>query len=292
MPSPVIELAARETAATVSPDEGGMLRSLRIGGRELLVPRRGGLHPVPAFGSFVIAPWLAEMYLGQMDFGGRHAQFPLNRGRHALHGLVFDIPWDVVEAEKSAVTLECRLAPPWPFGGTVVQHIALDRDGIDLELEVRADDVAMPAAVGWHPWWAVADPSHIRVRVDAPSEMELDDELIPTGTIRPVGGDTDLREGPILGDRRIDVVYVGARSPAVIDMPDVEVRIKFGPEIEVVTVYTEPGCVCVEPWSAWRDPFRLDALGYPTGTVVVEPGAPLRRSTRWEWTVKDRAGAS
>jgi aldose 1-epimerase len=289
----LIELTAGDASATLAPDEGGMLLSLRVAGHELLAPRRQGPAPVPMFGSFLMAPWVGELFLGRLEFRGRHAQIPPNQGRHAIHGLVTSWRWQVADVAPMSATLVRELEPPWPFGGTVVQNIQEDEKGITLEAEIRAGDQAMPAALGWHPWFACPDPSVVRVGVDAAFELDLGDGTLPTGAIRPVAGDTDLRSAPILGGRHIDVVYVGAQSPAVLDTPAVELRIDFDPAIDNVVVYTgSPGAVCIEPWSAWPDAFRMAAAGHPSGMQVLEPGESLRRWTRWEWAMKPPAAES
>ena len=278
-----IELAAGSASATVSPDEGGMLLSLRVDGHELLVPRRAGTGPVPTFGSFLMAPWVAELSLGELEFRGRRARMLANGGRHAVHGLVAGVAWDVVDVEPSAATLTCRLGPPWPFGGTVIQEVRLDAQGITLEAEIRAADEAMPAALGWHPWFACPDPEVVRVGVQADSVLELDDELLPTGRVLPVSGNSDLRREPALGDRQIDTVFVGAASPATLHLPVLDLHVHFDPQIDIVVVFTSPGAVCIEPWSAWPDAFRLSA-SRPSGAQVLEPGESMRRWTRWSWS--------
>jgi len=280
-----IELAAGHAAATIAPDEGGILLSLRVAGHELLVQRRPGTEPVPTFGSFLLAPWVGELHLARLEFRGIRAQLPPNKGRHAVHGLVATGPWQVTDAGRAHAGLARQLEPPWPFGGTVIQDIRLDADGITLEAEIRAGDVAMPAALGWHPWFACQDPGVVRVGVDAASQLELDAELLPTGNVQPVAGDTDLRSTPDLRDRRIDVVYVDALSPARLETPHVDLRIEFEPAIETVVVYTgSPGAVCVEPWSAWPDAIGMAAAGHASGMEVLEPGESLRRWTRWAWS--------
>jgi galactose mutarotase-like enzyme len=279
-----IELAAGDATATIAPDEGGMLLSLRVAGHELLVQRRPGTEPVPTFGSFLLAPWVGEIHTGQMEFRGTHAQIPPNKGRHAVHGLVATGAWQLTHAGPTQATLTRQLDPPWPFGGTVVQDIALDAEGITLRAEIRAEHVAIPAALGWHPWFACPDPTVVRVGVDAPSQLELDDVLLPTGNVHPVDGATDLRDAPILGDRRIDVVYAGATSPARLETPQVELQVHFDPLIDNVVVYTSPGAVCIEPWSAWPDALRMAAAGHPANLHVLEPGEEMRRWTRWQWT--------
>jgi galactose mutarotase-like enzyme len=283
MTSAHIDLAAGDAAATIAPDEGGMLLSLRVAGQELLMQRRPGTEPVPTFGSFLLAPWVGEMHLGLVEFRGTQGQIPPNKGRHAIHGLVATGPWQVADAGPMHASLIRQLDPPWPFGGTVVQDVTLDADGITLRAEIRAGDVAMPAAVGWHPWFACPDPGVVRVGVDASSRLELDGELLPTGNVRSVDGTADLRNAPILGSRTLDAVYIGAASPARLDTPQLELQIHFDPLIQNVVVYSSPGAVSIEPWSAWPDAFRMAAGGHPTNVQVLEPGESLRRWTRWQW---------
>ena len=290
MTSGLIELAAGDASATLAPGEGGLLLSLNVAGHELLVSRREGAGPVPRYGSFLMTPWVAELSLGQLEFRGQHAQIPPNEGRHAIHGLVATGAWEVADVGPAAAKLVRRLEPPWPFGGTVVQDFKLDARGITLEAEIRAEDSAMPAALGWHPWFACPDPDVVRVGVDAASELELGDETLPTGAIRPVDGDSDLRGAPVLGGRQLDNVFVGAASPALLKVPGLELRLQFDPAIDIVTVYTSPGAVCIEPWSAWPDAIRMAAAGHPSGIQVLEPGESLRRWTRWEWSGMDNGG--
>ncbi len=279
-----LELAAGNASAAIAPADGGTLVSLRVAGRELLVPERSEDGPVPTFGSFLMAPWVGELSLGELEFRGQRVSIPPNRGRHAIHGLVATGAWQVEEAGAAMARLTRRLEPPWPFGGIVTQEFRLDDAGITLEAEIRAEVAAMPAALGWHPWFATPDPGSVRVGVQADAMLELDDELLPTGRILPVEGDTDLRDAPILGNRQIDAVFVGAVSPALLSLPGIDLEIHFDPEIDNVVVFTSPGTVCVEPWSAWPDAFRAAADGHPSGVRVLEPGESLRRWTRWQWS--------
>jgi galactose mutarotase-like enzyme len=287
-----IELRAGPAAATIAPGDGGMLLSLEVNGRELLVQRREGFGPVPTFGSFVMAPWVAELSEGRLEVPGTRARMPINFGRHAIHGLVFDRPWRPMEVDATMATLVCDLGDPWPFGGQVRQQIALDASGITFELEVQAADRAMPAALGWHPWFAAPDPCHVRVGIDADRTLELDGELLPTGRVVRVDDGTDLRSTPIIGDRVLDTVYVGVTSPARVHLAGIDLTMAFDRQIDVVTVYVSPGAVCVEPWSAWTDAVRMEAAGHPTGLAVLAPGERLRRWTRWEWSKSmDNGGA-
>ena len=260
-----------------------MLTSLRVGDHELLKQADGGSGTIPRFGSFILAPWVGELHKGLLRFSGRTYQLPTNVGRHAVHGLVFSDPWTLTSRSAASAILERKLDEPWPFGGLVRQQITLTEDAISLVIEVLATEAAMPASVGWHPWFSCTEPAATRVLVHAHQRLELDDELIPTGRYLHVSGISDLRTGPILGGRAIDNVYVDVVSPAEIDVPGLRLSVAFDAHTSIVVVYTSPGSVCVEPWSSWPDASRMSELGYRTGVTILERGETLRRETTWSW---------
>lgn len=281
----MIELRHGRARATIDHADGGRVTSLSVGRAGLLVEATDDGRGIPRNGSFLMAPWVAEVASGELMMDGATYRLPTSDGRHAVHGLVMRGPWAVTSHGDRQVSMERELARPWPFGGHVRQEIVLDHDGITLVAEVTAGDQAMPAAVGWHPWFRCADPEATRVWVAADRCLELDEELLPSGRSVPVTGDVDLRDGPILGTRAIDVVYQDVMWPIEYSMPGVRVRVEADPATTIGVVYTSPGAICIEPWSAWPDAFHMADRGFASGAVRLAPGATLRRWTRWCWTV-------
>lgn len=284
----LVDLRSSDARVVVDPTHGGTLVSVEVSGHELLVPPNGDHIPVPTSGSFLMAPWVGHLSRGLLPFRGRTYRLPPNDGEHAIHGLVVGVPWEVEFIRHDAVILRRALDEPWPFGGIVRQEIRLEPSALNLTAEVRAGALAMPAAVGWHPWFQPGAAGSSRARVAGDRLLEHDERGLPTGRIQPVAGDTDLRDKPVLGERRLDVVYVSATSPMELGIRGLDLRIDFDSSISTVVVYTPPGAICMEPWSSWPDANRLEAEGHPTGLVVLEPGRTLRRWTRWEWTVLAR----
>jgi galactose mutarotase-like enzyme len=281
----MVELRAGDAGVLVDPTLGGSLVSIEVAGHELLVPPNDNHVPVPTSGSFLMAPWVGHLSRGVLSFRGRTHLLPLNDGEHAIHGLVFDVPWQVEAVRRDSVLLRRALVDPWPFGGTVHQEIHLEPSALHLVAEVASDKLAMPSAVGWHPWFLPPEAGRALGRVTASNLLEHDENDLPTGALAPVEGDTDLRDRRTLAEKPIDVVYVGASSPMELGLPDLDLRIHFDPLITTVVVYTPPGAICLEPWSSWPDANRLENDGYRTGLVVLEPGESLQRWARWEWTV-------
>jgi aldose 1-epimerase len=244
---------------------GGRLASFVVDGRELLVT--GDPNPF-RWGSYVMAPFAGRLRDGRFDFAGRTWQMPLNMAPHAIHGVAYDRAWKQVDER----TLEIELGAPWPFAGRVVHRIDLRPERCDFRLELIADE-SMPAAVGWHPWFA-RRPVAVAPDARAAGELELEFEAggmyeravdgIPTGrlvdpTPRPWDDCfADVRRPPVLRWPGFLALTVESTAPAWV-------------------VYDEPdNAICVEPETA-----APDALN--RSPEIVSPGRPLVAEMTWRW---------
>src|SRR5439155_229817 len=124
------------------------------------------------------------------------------------------VPWQVERSSRSAVTLTREIdRERWPFGGVVRQQVSLEPDSLLMSAEVTAGE-AMPASLGWHPWFLYRNGT-VRLRLESAQTLETTEDLIPTGREVPVDGLTDLRAGADLTARTLDHTYTRAVGPAV-----------------------------------------------------------------------------
>jgi galactose mutarotase-like enzyme len=284
-----VVLTAGDDRVEVDETLGGKLTSLVAGGVERIAQADSGMDPVKdvlQFGSFLMIPWAGRLDAGRLPWEGEVYELPKNFFGHAIHGVGFDKPWAVGESTESSVVLSLDLgAAGWPFGGTAHHRITLAAGSLDLVASVTAGDRSMPVAAGWHPYFDRPDSGDLSIRVDADNVLETREDLIPTGGLVPVAGDTDLREGPVLGDRRLDHVYANVTGPAVVSWPDLELTENFGPDIATVVVYTPEGKACCEPQTAWPNAPELETNGVSgTGLARVAPGETWSTTTTWTWT--------
>lgn len=285
-------LAASGDRVAVDPDAGGRLTSAVLGGAERLVtapPAGVGAALAPLqWGAFVMAPWAGRLADGELQWAGRRHQLAPDLDGHALHGVARSAPWQVVEAGTRGVTLTCDLAAAgWPLGGVVDHALRLAPGRLDCTLRVSAGDRAMPAWVGWHPCFRRPDVGDVHLRVDADRVLRTAG-MIPTGEQDPVTGDTDLRAGPPLGDRRLDHTYVGVRSPAELTWPDLALQIGFDGATTDMVVFTPAHEIGVEPQTGWPDALHLEQRGVPgAGVTHLAPGATLAATMTWTWTGTD-----
>lgn len=258
MSDPLI-LEAGDVRATILPDDGGRVGSLVVGGRELLVT---GDPDQKRWGSYPMVPFAGRIRDGRFSFRGASHQLPLGSPPHAIHGVVWDRPWRVEDAHTLSIDLDER----WPYRGRAVQRLTLDENEMTFQLTLEAAE-AMPATIGWHPWFRrVIDSGSPPVVVDfAADEMLVRD---PSGM--PSGERVAPPPGPW------DDAFTGVhRDPAVV-WPGL-LRLTLSSSCRWWVVYTQPEhAVCVEPQSGPPDAVN----GTPQ---VVEPGSPLRHTMRWRW---------
>lgn len=274
----VIELAAGDDRVTVDAAHGGRLASLVAGGVERLVPADGDDDPF-AWGAFPMIPWagrVANARIADLD-----VDLEPNIGAHAMHGAVYDVAWSVDRSAGNAVELLCTIPTSrWPFGGVAAQRVTLTAGGLELEIQVQASTRAMPVAIGWHPWFRRPDKGDMTVLVDSPAVLETTDDLIPTGEVTKVNRKLDLRRGAKLGRRRLDHAYVDVVEPAIVRWPDLELTMELPHKASTVVVHTPERGVCVEPQTAWPDPF---ARPEQSGVTQLGPREILSARTRWIW---------
>ena len=282
----VIELRAGTAAATIDPERGGRLASLRIGDRELLVGPADAADRSIRWGCFLMAPWPGRLADARLRFGGVTHQLARTHGRHAIHGLVWSVPWTVGSTDRAATSLATSLeCGGWPFGGEVRQTFHLRPDGVTMEASVVAGPRPMPAALGWHPWFrrdaAGGEPS---LSLDSGELLERR-RMLPTGAVIRARGATDLRSGPRLGRRRLDDAYIDVRPPAVLAGSEREIWLQFGTECRIVVVYTAWNAVCVEPQTAEPNALGLDdAAGRRAGRRDLAPGEVLTATMTIGWS--------
>ncbi len=281
------ELRRGDAIARVDPADGGRIVSLVVGGVErILAKERARPSTLPtSWGCYPMVPWAGRLGDGRIPTATGEVRLATNRPRAAIHGLGFDKAWTVTRTDDAMVEMTVELRGlGWPFGGEARQLLRLEADALGLELEVGTYSRPGPAGLGWHPWFARPTAGDMAVRVDARHVLVLDADLVPTGEVREVVAHEDLRSGPVLGQRRLDHVYVHAAGPAIVRWPDLEMAIELDTPLGTVVVHTPPEGVCVEPQTMWPNAPLLASLGVPdTGIRTLDPGERLGARTRWAW---------
>jgi galactose mutarotase-like enzyme len=258
-----VVLESGATRAVLAPWRGGMLTSLVAFGREIFYLDEATLRdPTKNVrgGNPVLFPSPGPLAGDRFTRGGRE-------GVMKQHGLARQRPWTVAERTPSAVTLglasDASTAPemPWAFALSLRYELEEGRVRMTQRVENR-DAVAMPYALGFHPYFLVPDAEKGRV-------------TIPTRATR--GWDNVAkREVAVAGPVRIDTAEIDlhlkdhGEARASLELGDgSRIVVSGSPAFARWVIWAVPGkdFVCLEPWTA-----PANALNTGEGLRTIAPG--------------------
>ncbi|WP_225763924.1 aldose epimerase [Stenotrophomonas sp. Marseille-Q4652] len=154
-PGRTLRLRRGALEVELAPETGGRIAQIRVDGQKWLVGPDDGWPGAIAWGCYPMVPWAGRVRAGRFDVAGTRYQLPPNLGGHAIHGIGFVLPWQVVSCTQDSAELLLPLPcdSRWPFGGVARQRIVLADSSLHLTLEIQAGHVSMPVVLGWHPWF-------------------------------------------------------------------------------------------------------------------------------------------
>lgn len=210
----------------------GRLASLVVDGHELLVTEA---DKPTRWGSFPMVPWCGRLKFGELSFEGASWNFPITSAPHANHGTAMHTTW----TSDQPGHLRAELGEPWPFGGHVEQRFELTDTSLTVHMSVHAGERAMPAQMGWHPWYRRQLDAGGALELDfaADSIYETDGEQIPTGRI------IDAPPGPW------DETFINVTQTPVLRWPGA-LTVRLTSNFDHWVVFTElDHAVAIEPQS-------------------------------------------
>lgn len=158
-PGPVLRIECAPLVVSVAPAAGGRIAQITYAGVPQLVGPDDGHPATIAWGCYPMVPWAGRVREGRFRFDGSVRQLMPNLGAHAIHGVGFASPWQVELHTSDCIVLSLQLPRDarWPFGGIARQTIRATPRRLRLTLRVDAQAQAMPAVIGWHPWFRKPD---------------------------------------------------------------------------------------------------------------------------------------
>jgi aldose 1-epimerase len=257
---PLVEISSGRLRMEVAPQAGGRIAQIFRDGTEQLVGYGGAHTTMIGWGCYATLPWAGRIRDGRFQFDAQDFQLPLNMGAHAIHGVGFAMPWQVDSQQDSV--LELSLALPqderWPFGGTAYQRMELTEDQLDLRLSLHAGGMAMPAVIGWHPWFLKPEKAHFSPESIYPRDAA---GIATLPVVPPTPGPWD--------DCFINTEAVTLERPGQ--------RLHLSSDCGHWVIYDQSTyATCVEPQSGPPDAFNIEPR-------VLPPGGVLSRWFRMEW---------
>lgn len=164
----------------------------------------------------LLLPWPNRIAGATYRFDGEEFRLPINEPRtgSAIHGLVRDKQWRLVDASSAAVTLALDLAPQdgYPFQLGLTATYALSDRGLTASVTAVNDgERSCPYGAGAHPYIRLAvgeliDGALLHIPADA--TLHADARGIPAGMELAVDGtDFDFRTPRGIGSQVLDTAF-------------------------------------------------------------------------------------
>ena len=266
----------------IAPALGGAIAGLWFEGIPVLrPPPDAGLFHVREAGSYPLLPFSNRIGRAQMEWVGvSHALLPnFAPEPHAIHGVGWQRPWSVAAQHADGVQLTLRHPGDsgWPFAFEAVQTLRLAAQGLALELVLTNRALhAVPAGLGWHPYFAKRAGS--RITFSAAGRWEMGPDKLPTRRL-PVSGIQDECAA-------LDVDHCFDGWSGSVELHDTLLRTRLSADLGHLVVFTHPSSdfVAIEPVSHVNNALNLaPMLGCDVralGVQVLPPGQSMAAHLR------------
>ncbi|AIQ54695.1 aldose 1-epimerase [Paenibacillus sp. FSL R7-0331] len=233
---------------------------------------------------------------GQFRFGGASYQFEQNSaGDHHIHGLHRTQSWCVSDIEEDedgcAVTTEFNTAddPGWmaqfPVPLRMEMTFRLQDARLQQTLKVtHLGDTTIPFGIGYHTWFMIdGEPQRWKLTLPAEAIYELNDELLTSGNLSPLGELDSLHHGMDLAGKDLDTVLrTGGYQPSeALLMREDGYGIRYTADrsrFRHWVIYTKgltDQYLCAEPYTWLPDAPNLNRDADFTGIITLNPGDSL-----------------
>lgn len=257
---------------SIRPDMGGALTACRYRGRNVLRPAVEGGGVLGA-SAFPMVPFVGRIDRGRFEYDGAAYAVPPNfpPEPHAIHGHGWQSAWShgVIH---DALRLELKGADPrWPWPVEASQTFVSDGNLLLYELRLtNLGDTAMPAGLGWHPYFE-AEGASVTANVSAAWAGARAHDRVELGEAERLTEPT-----PVSG-LDVDRCFEWPGGQAAIRLGNgLSIEMEAGPFARRLTLYHPAGAefFCVEPVTQAPDAVNMPDPG-PAGLQRLAPGGTL-----------------
>jgi aldose 1-epimerase len=275
-----LQLSSGHLRCAIRPDLGGCIAGLWWGDVPVLrstAPQ--ALASVRLAGSYPLVPFSNRVGQATLKWAGTSHPLVQNNAAepHAIHGVGWQRPWEVLEADAQFALLSYEHKPDtsWPFAFDTSQAFRLHEGELELTLSITNQSAqSAPVGLGWHPYFVKRAGSHLQF--EAQGRWEMGDDKLPTHRAPSQGLDVDCAA------LDVDHCFDGWRGAA--QLSDEKLRIQISASLSRLVVFTHPtrDFVAIEPVSHVNNAVNLMARGGMTaadlGLQVLQPGESMSAS--------------
>lgn len=274
MPPHALRLQLGAWRLDVRPQLGGSVLGLWHGDLAVLRPTPEGATHAGQTAGFALVPYSNRIGYKAFEWGGERHTIAggFDDGPHALHGVGFMRPWQVVAqgADRLRLRLEHAGDADWPFAFVAEQQFALDGHGLNLRLNLLNTDAReQPAGLGWHPYF-VRRAGALLHGDDVHTQWRCGADLLPSEPM-PLAG----LNGPVVG-RPLDHCFSGGNRLGFSD-PLMSVELRASSAHWVVFTPSGFDFFCLEPVTHVNNAVQMaDPLAH--GLVALASGESLTQT--------------
>ena len=272
-----LALVANRFRCNIVPDLGACIAGLWFDGMAVLrSPDAALLASARQSGSYPLVPFSNRIGHASLSWNGTNHPLVKNfgDGPHAIHGVGWQRPWEVLDANERFALLSYQHKPDgaWPFSFDTSQAFRLSDHELVMTLSITNQSAdAAPVGLGWHPFFVKRPGSH--VSFEAAGRWEMDALKLPTHRTESSGIDEDCA---VLN---VDHCYDGWNG--VLQLRDNQLHTRISSNLERLVVFTNPAqaCIAIEPVSHVNNAISLMERGVASaealGLRVLQPGESM-----------------
>jgi aldose 1-epimerase len=271
-----LQLASGKLRCEIRPDLGGCIAGLWLGDVPVLRSTpAAALDSVRRSGSYPLVPFSNRVGQARLLWAGTsHPLVQSSTEPHAIHGVGWQRPWEVLDASDQFALLsyEHKADAAWPFAFDSSQAFRLGDGQLVMTLSITNQSSAeAPAGLGWHPYFARHPGNHISFQ--AGGRWEMGEDKLPTRRVASSGLDADC------DGLDIDHCFDEWRGQALLRNDRLRIEVSSNLSRLVVCTSDARDYVAIEPVSHVNNAANLMARhGFSAeqlGLRVLQPGESM-----------------
>lgn len=239
----------------VAPSQGGRVINLVIENIPIIT-EPDGIDYADSYAASVLFPFPNRIEDGVYNFNNVDYVLTCNQTKehNALHGLIYNQAFDVVERIENKEKAEIKLAyfsdgsfDGFPFKFKVELTYELFSNEFLCQIKVtNTDEYAFPFALGWHPYFSTSEKNKSSL------QFKSKNQLINNHRNIPVEVKSRLEAVSLNFDQSFDDCFELASNEALFQTPQYQLTLKLDNTSNYLQIYTPEGknVIAIEPMTA------------------------------------------
>lgn len=239
--------------ARIYPNQGGCLQELVLDGHTI-IEQMDPVMSTDFFASSILFPFTGRVKNNSYSFDGNVYKLDVNLKdeRNALHGMVYNKPFEIIENSQTEIGSHLILRfsetdknEGFPFTYSLQLHYELSKDNLKLEVTVQNTGLqSFPYSIGWHPYFYSRDLYNSYLILNSDRKISFNEEMIPIEIL-----DYKTEENLQIKDKAFDDCYILNNKNVHFKTPDHNIEISSSSKENYLQVFTPktPNAIALEP---------------------------------------------